>query len=449
MNINPTTEAVLLLTSSLGKSARNTLNPLTPSEWGEFAAWLKERSLRPSDLLQCDLAQSLKMWEHPKVSISRVERLLNRGAALGFALEKWERAGLWVVTRADGNYPSQLKRRLGRNAPPILYGCGNADLLNTNGIAVVGSRDADDRELCVAEKVGRRAAECGEIVVSGGAAGIDREAMFGALNALGSVIGVLPDRLLRSSTNSDYREHLLNGNLALVSPFDPEAHFSVANAMARNRYIYCLAHDAIVVSSKPDRGGTWRGAIENLKHGWVPLLVALNDAENSGNSGLVERGGRWLENFDDDVFGRQTHRDETAPHDQGRLSLDSTETEKNDQSISAAQTGRRSDRESPVQKSIGLPTNEIEKPSFMSDDDPAEDLYMKARSLIFAYCTEPKPANDIANALGVTKPTADIWIKRLVEERELRKVSKPVRYVASEKDLLDLNRKPRDNRNIG
>ena len=60
------------------------------------------------------------------------------------------------------------------------------------------------------------------------------------------------------------------------------------------------------------------------------------------------------------------------------------------------------------------------------------------RSLVSEVCAEPKQAKAIADALGVTKPTAEAWIKRLVQERVLKKVLKPVRYVVCEKDLLEM-----------
>ena len=186
----------------------------------------------------------------------------------------------------------------------MLFGCGNVGLLNSSGIAVVGSRDADASDLRFAERIGQRVAECGESVVAGGAAGVDRVAMFGGLDADGTVIGVLAEKLLRATTSNDYRKHLLSGNLVLVSPFGPDAHFSIANAMSRNKYIYCLAHDAIVVSSKPERGGTWRGAMENLKRGWVPLAVKRTELAASGNYGLVDQGGRWLESLEEVPFNR-------------------------------------------------------------------------------------------------------------------------------------------------
>lgn len=303
MDVSRQAEAVMLLTVSFGKSDVEATRPLTPTEWGAFASWLNDNALGPEHLLKRDLPDVLAHWEHPKVTVERIQSLLKRGAALGFALEKWERAGLWLLTRSDADYPRLLKQRLGRAAPAILFGCGNRNVLHGDSIAVVGGRHADDADIGFAERVGQRAAACGRQVVSGGAAGVDRAAMLGALQAEGTAIGVLADGLLRAATSSIYRKHLMSGDLALVSPFNPEVRFLVGNAMARNKYIYCLARGAIVVSSSPDSGGTWNGAVENLRYGWVPLAVKRTDAADSGNPKLVERGGRWLADFGDPVFG--------------------------------------------------------------------------------------------------------------------------------------------------
>lgn len=443
MEVTRDTEAVMLLTASFGKSGVGAIkpptpmdNPLTPTEWGEFAAWLKKGAFAPGDLLKCDLADMLRHWEHPKVTVPRIRALLNRGAALGFALEKWERAGLWVVTRSDSDYPSRLKRRLRWKAPAILFGCGNKGLLNASSIAVVGSRKAGDADIEFAKGVGRRAAECGELVVSGGAAGVDQAAMFGALLAEGTAIGVLSNDLLRAATSTKYRWHLMSGNLALISPFNPEARFFVGNAMARNKYIYCLAHAAIVVSSTPDSGGTWTGAIENLRNRWVPLAVKRTETADSGNPWLVEPGGRWLEGLDDPMFGAhidgadsrqalgQRHEAAAEPSGDarmetaiaGNLSGDSPK----ELCRATEQAGSDGIGGCPAEQGVA----------------PAEDLYRAVRSLVAGLCAEPKHANEIADALGVTKPTVNVWIKRLVQDRVLKKLPKPVRYVACETDLL-------------
>jgi predicted Rossmann fold nucleotide-binding protein DprA/Smf involved in DNA uptake len=287
------TQAVLLLTAHLGRSATKGERPLTPTEWGRFALWLHEHDLKPEDLLQGDPARFLQGWHDERVTCDRVRFLLGRAGALGLALERWERAGLWVLTRGDPHYPERLKRRLGAESPAFLFGCGERDLLHRGGFAVLGSRDATPDDLALTARIGELAAGQGVTVISGGARGVDETALVAAISHGGTAVGVLADSLLRAATSKRYREGLMGNQLVLVSTSNPEAGFDVGTAMGRNKYLYCLAHAAIVVTSARDQGGTWAGAKENLHKGWVPLYVAASPP-GSGNAALVERGARWL-----------------------------------------------------------------------------------------------------------------------------------------------------------
>ncbi|MYF88733.1 MAG: DNA-processing protein DprA [Boseongicola sp. SB0676_bin_33] len=200
---------------------------------------------------------------------------------------------MWVVARFEPEYPDRLKSRLQLGSLPILFGCGNRALLGRGGIAVVGSRNAGREDLEFAENLGCAAARQGFSIVSGGARGVDERAMLGALENDGTAIGLLADSLLRAGTSEWFRKHLLAEDLVLVTPFNPEAGFNVGNAMSRNRCIYCLAETAIVIGSTPDKGGTWNGALEDLKGAWPPLWVKRTENESSGNPELVRRG-KWL-----------------------------------------------------------------------------------------------------------------------------------------------------------
>lgn len=297
MNLTPGAQAIVLLTCHFGKPATATAKPLSNSEWGRFALWLKQHSLQPADLLQTvvaqgDTAAALENWRDTDITPVRLQHLLARGHSMALALEKWQRAGLWVVTRADADYPIRLKRRLKTLAPAVLFGCGNKALLNAGGLAVVGSRNAGVADLSYAEQLGQRAAESDIMIVSGGARGVDESAMLGALNAGGQAIGILPDNLLKAATSSKWRAGLMQGRCALVSPFYPEAVFSAGHAMARNKYIYCLADSSLVVHCGP-KGGTISGANDNLKASWVPLWVKPSDDARAGNAQLVAAGGQW------------------------------------------------------------------------------------------------------------------------------------------------------------
>jgi predicted Rossmann fold nucleotide-binding protein DprA/Smf involved in DNA uptake len=62
----------------------------------------------------------------------------------------------------------------------LIYGCGDKRLLHNGGLAVVGSRGADEQSLEFTHSVGQLAATAGVTIISGGAKGVDRTSMQGA-----------------------------------------------------------------------------------------------------------------------------------------------------------------------------------------------------------------------------------------------------------------------------
>ncbi|MEX0950679.1 MAG: DNA-processing protein DprA, partial [Gammaproteobacteria bacterium] len=285
------TQAILLLTTHFtGKgSGAETHKPLTSREWGRFAEWLHQQNRQPEDLLNRGLDSLLTGWQDKSITIERLQGLLNRGSALALSLEKWTRGGLWVITRAEADYPRRLKQRLRSDSPAVLFGCGNRALLNAGGLAVVGSRKVDEQALDYSRDVGLQAAGANTNIVSGAAKGVDETAMLSVLDAGGCAVGVMADSLLRASSSAKYRQFLLDDRLALVTPFNPESGFNAGNAMQRNKYIYCLADAALAVHSG-QKGGTWTGVQENLRQRWVPMWVRETTSPEAGNSLLIKAG---------------------------------------------------------------------------------------------------------------------------------------------------------------
>ncbi|MEI6180064.1 MAG: DNA-processing protein DprA, partial [Chloroflexales bacterium] len=285
--LHPDTQAILLLCGSLGRP-RASESPLTLGEYNQVAQWLQQQQLRPADLLEADGIMRVRTAGTQFPLGERVLSLVTRGAALALAVENWTNKGLWVVGRSDPRYPQRLRARLGRQAPPILYGVGERSLLDSGGLAIVGSRDADDEALDFTRSVALACARQGVAVVSGAARGIDSEAMQAALDAEGVVLGVLADSLARAAVAGKYRPAVRAGRLVLISPYDPEAGFNTGNAMNRNKAIYALSDFALVVSASLAKGGTWEGAVENLRRAWVPLFVRSANPQLPGNQRLVE-----------------------------------------------------------------------------------------------------------------------------------------------------------------
>ncbi|MCK5894356.1 MAG: DNA-protecting protein DprA [Endozoicomonadaceae bacterium] len=301
MNLSQDTQAILLLTGYFNPASSSNVKPLTVGEWSRFAEFLHNKTTQPSHLLETDYLNLLDDFSDKMVTLDRIEALLNRGTAMAVALEKWSRSNIWVISRADKEYPERLKKKLGHNSPPILYGCGNKVLLNKGGVGVVGSRNVSAEDLNYTKELGVKAANSGLSVVSGGAKGVDQAAMLAALDVEGTVIGILADSLFRASSSRQYRQHIMNNNLVIITPFYPEAGFNAGNAMQRNKYIYCLSDATVVVhSGNPEfgkngnGGGTWTGALENLKKAWVPLWVKPSNDEKAGNGLIVKKGGHSL-----------------------------------------------------------------------------------------------------------------------------------------------------------
>jgi len=303
MSINDNLQATLLLCCFFNKNEVGKFKPLTPTEYGPFSRWLHEKKFTPADLLKIK-KEVLDLWVDPKgkVSSERIDSLLSRGTSMGFALEKWSKVGVWVISRADADYPRLLKTKLKDLAPPVLFGTGNKALLNTMGIGFVGSRAIDNEDEVFTEAKVQLAVKQEYIVVSGGAKGVDQVSMLSALKAGGGCLGVLADSLFRSSASKAYREYLANQQLVLVSPFYPEAGFNTGNAMARNKYIYILSKAVVVVKSDFNKGGTWAGAKENLKKGWSAPLI--RNIEYAGNQELIKLGGYPIDDDFDD-FNRE------------------------------------------------------------------------------------------------------------------------------------------------
>ena len=410
--IESNTQAILLLTSPLRATARggdSGAEPLSLGEYNDLARALHERKRSPSDLLGDD-APHLIAECRGTLDAARLERLLARGLALAQAIELWSSRSIWVVSRAESSYPRRLRARFKDAAPPVVYGCGDIALCDAGGLAIVGSRDATEEQLEFARQTARSAAGFGCNVVSGGARGIDQAAMAAALAQGGSVIGMLADGLARAAVDRQYRDALRAKRLVLLSTCDPSAGFHAGLAMQRNRLIYALADAGLVVHAEFDKGGTWAGAIEQIKKfRFGPIYVRAQGPLGKGLAGLQELGAMpW-----------------SGPRSAEELK----------RALTAAPAMKRAQAELPFGNAPGgdsvreAPAVELASPTVHESAarSAAEELFDEVRRLVGAIAV-PKSEAELADALGVCKAQAKAWITRLVDEGTLAKSKRPVRY---------------------
>ncbi|MAE92606.1 MAG: DNA processing protein DprA [Pelagibaca sp.] len=436
--LSPTAQVTLLLTSYFSKVSANNAKPLSIAEWGRFAWWLKEKSATPADLLKPESRSLLQSWHDTSIGTDRILELLDRGHSLALAMEKWQRAGLWVVTRSDPEYPTRLKQKLKNASPPVLFGCGNKALLNAGGLAVIGSRNASETDLGFTGDVGIKAASEGIAIVSGGARGVDEAAMLGAVNHGGSVIGVMADSLLKAATSSKWRKGLMENRAVLISPFYPEAGFNAGNAMARNKYIYCLSDSSLVIHSGR-KGGTLNGAEENLKNFWVPLWVKPTTDSDAANADLVKKGGRWLDADANTLLISHlimTHASKSAR-------LEDTQA---DMFSAPAQSDLLADSPAELPKDVSNANVEVDvaptvsesvipvAPTMQhSDEDETTtqkpvDFYRLFVNELNRLAQKPVTVNELIDATQLSKTQVSDWLKRAEADHEIKKLTRPVRY---------------------
>lgn len=462
--LSENTKAILLLTAPLitGRSQKQTAL-LKPSEYKRFALYLRSADLQPADLVSTNAGDVLrKCADH--VDETRLKILLNRGFQLSQAVEHWKSRAIWVLSRADAEYPRRFKKRLREDAPAVLYGCGQKSILESGGLAVVGSRHVDQNLVDFTKRVGSDVARASCTLVSGGAKGIDLAAMQGASDAGGMVCGVLSGSLKKQAMSRDNRDALLDGRLVFVSHCDPAAGFNVGNAMQRNKYIYALSDAALVVNSDL-KGGTWEGATEQLtRFHFVPVHVRATGAPSPGLDALRKQGALdWpeLSNSSElrSLLERKAQISSEAPQlglalrecvsesnvddavdtsskrivtTQKVLTQDDSETSRIDSS-----TGNLNLRTSQMltnKKRSSVRTNGTESTLHVEKigegRTPAELLYSTVSEAMREVLSRPMKDDEVASALGVTKSQATAWLKRLVTEGEVERKSKPVRYVA-------------------
>jgi len=245
--------------------------------------------MTPRDLLEMNHPTLVSLCNGQVEMSSRIIALLKRLNELDEAVAAWSKDGIWVLGERDKGYPVRLRQRLSSACPPLLFGAGPAGYLDRGGVCIVGSRDSPKSALQFSATLGCRCAGEGLTVISSDMRGIDREAVSAALDQSGRVVIVLSDRLEKTVLARRYRQAVAEGLLVMVTPFSPNAGFSVANALRVNRYQYTLSDVAVVVETRR-KGGIWSGADENRNEGWVPAFVRSDQSMSPGNLALLHLG---------------------------------------------------------------------------------------------------------------------------------------------------------------
>ena len=198
--------------------------------------------------------------------------------------------GIYIITMQDAAYPNRL--RATEDAPVVLYCRGVVPNLNGPAVAVVGTRHASLYGLNQARRMGYGLSHCGCTLVSGGAKGIDGEAMRGALLGGSPVVAVMgcgvdiPYPKEHTGLLEDVAEHG-----CILSEYPPGTEPRSEYFPVRNRIISGLSMGVLVVEA-PERSGALITAHRALDQGRDVFALPANvgQASAEGNLQLLREG---------------------------------------------------------------------------------------------------------------------------------------------------------------
>lgn len=413
----------ILLCSDLGlsKDFKERYKPYTIAQWNKLADKIINSPLKkPSALLNIEKEVLKKDLHLTEEEIDRIQALIKRGGNIAIEIEKLESKGILITTRADESYPQRLKKVLKKNSPPILFYSGDIRLASKLSIAIVGSRDVDEHGIVFTRELAKRCVKEGHVIVSGGAKGVDTIAEQIAIQEKGFAVAIVSDGLNKKIKEKSVRNAILEGKLLVMSAVNPDAKFSVYAAMDRNKYIYALSQYTVAVSSSLNKGGTWTGALENIKKNWVPLFIRDGEKVPQGNKKLIELGGKpigievledkdivikewFLKNVSNDKKEEQTHQ----------LTLNMYKSSK--------------ENSTKVMEEEHIDKDVMEKIE-VKEKEKNLDVYPLILSYMKEALEEPKNQEELSKVLNVNKVQLNQWLKRATEENEIVKLTKPLRY---------------------
>lgn len=209
--------------------------------------------------------------------------------------------GARVITWFDPKYPKRLREI--PDPPVLLYVVGDVSLLRNPSVAVVGARECTLLGLQSVQRISSELSRFGITVVSGLAAGIDRQAHMAGLSGIGSSIAVLGAGLdvHYPPENEDVRQALEQRGL-VVSEFGPGTRPEARNFPYRNRIISGLSLGVLVGEAAARSGSliTARLASEQGREVFA-LPGPLGQPTFAGCHRLIKQGAALVESAEDIV----------------------------------------------------------------------------------------------------------------------------------------------------
>jgi DNA processing protein len=221
-------------------------------------------------------------------------------AAADQQLDTLAKTGGQFLAYPDRVYPERLREIF--DPPAVLWLRGDAQLLASPSIAVVGTRHPTPYGAGMAEMLSRDLAHRGLTIVSGMARGVDTAAHKGALAAKRPTIAVWGTGIdvIYPKENKSLSEQIVAGGGAIISEFPLGVFPAPQNFPRRNRILSGISIGVLVVEAAEYSGTrvTARCAIEQNRDVYaVPGNVTTKNAW--GPNTLIKQGAKLTATWED------------------------------------------------------------------------------------------------------------------------------------------------------
>ncbi|MEO5896463.1 MAG: DNA-processing protein DprA [Vicinamibacterales bacterium] len=220
-------------------------------------------------------------------------------SAAADALADASALGIVAIPWFDPRYPALLACT--SDMPPVLWGSGALEVLESPAVAIVGSRAATPYARQVARRLAAELAERGIVVVSGLARGVDSAAHEGCLEGGGATIAVLGSGVDRIyPAEHDQLSRRISAKGLLISELGPGAAPLPEHFPLRNRIISGISLGTVVVEAS-EKSGSLITAGCAMRQGRDVMAVpgSVLSGRNRGSHGLLKDGAKIVETADD------------------------------------------------------------------------------------------------------------------------------------------------------
>ncbi len=178
-------------------------------------------------------------------SIERSERII----------EQCDKNGIDIILREDERYPDSLRNIY--NPPTVLFVQGSLDALGKRAaVAIVGPRTPDMYAARLASSICAGLAQCGIVLISGLARGIDQTAHLSSVRAGEPTVAVLAcaNDVEYPANTARLRRDIIKGGGAVISELLPGTGCHAEYFKYRNRIISGLAAGTLVIGANDNSG---------------------------------------------------------------------------------------------------------------------------------------------------------------------------------------------------